>query len=96
MRVILCNGPKFEIILKFEFSVKTRSIHKKRGKYYRRRQKITCYFSDAFTINLRNWMIPFKLARLLVTHDGRKLTQVGELSLAERLEGKHQGYPPAL
>lgn len=41
-------------------------------------------------------MIPFKLARLLVTHDGRKLTRVAELSLAERLEGKHQGYPPAL
>ena len=41
-----------------------------------------------FIIKLRNWIIPFKLARLLVTHDGGKLTQVGELSLAERLQGR--------
>ena len=41
-----------------------------------------------FIINLRNWIIPFKLARLLVTHDVRKLTGVGELSLAERLQGR--------
>ena len=40
-----------------------------------------------FIIKLRNWKIPFKLARLLVTHDGGKLTRVGELSLAERLRG---------
>ena len=37
-----------------------------------------------FTITLRNWIIPFKLAWLLVTHD---IIQVGELSLAERLQG---------
>ena len=30
--------------------------------------------------------MPFKLARLQVTHDGEKLTRVGELSLAERLQ----------
>ena len=35
-----------------------------------------------FIIKLRNWIIPFKLARL---HDGGKLTRVGELSQAERL-----------
>ena len=40
-----------------------------------------------FIIKLRNWIIPFKLARLLVTHDGGKFTRVGELSLAERLQG---------
>ena len=34
-----------------------------------------------FIIKLRlNWIIPFKLVRLLVTHDGGKLTRVGELS----------------
>ena len=33
-----------------------------------------------FIIKLRNCLIAFKLARLLVTHDGGKLTQVGELS----------------
>ena len=39
-------------------------------------------------IKLRNWIIPFKLARLLVTHDDRKLIRVGELSLAECLQGR--------
>ena len=34
-------------------------------------------------IKLRNWLIPFKFAWLLVMHDGGKLSQVGELSLAE-------------
>ena len=28
-------------------------------------------------IKLRNWIIPFKLARLLVMHDSEKLTRVG-------------------
>ena len=41
-----------------------------------------------FIIKLRNWLVAFKLARLLVTHDGGKLTRVGELSLAERLQGR--------
>ena len=41
-----------------------------------------------FINKLRNWIIVFKLAQLLVTHDGRKLTWVGELSLAERLQGR--------
>ena len=31
-----------------------------------------------FIIKLRNWIILLKLARLLVTHDGGKVTQVGE------------------
>ena len=39
-----------------------------------------------------NWTIPFKLARLLVTHDGGKLTRAGQLSPAERLQGR-QGNP---
>ena len=38
--------------------------------------------------------IPFKLARLLVTHNDGKLTRVGELSLAERLQGR-KGNPLA-
>ena len=41
-----------------------------------------------FIIKLRNWIVAFKLARLLVTHDGGKLTREGELSLAERLQGR--------
>ena len=41
-----------------------------------------------FIIQLRNWIIPFKLSRLPVTHDGGKLSRVGELSLAERLQGR--------
>ena len=36
-----------------------------------------------FIIKLRNWMIPFKLARLLVMHDSEKLTRVGRLSLKQ-------------
>ena len=41
-----------------------------------------------FIIKLRNWLAAFKLARLLVTHDDGTLTRVGELSLAERLQGR--------
>ena len=40
-----------------------------------------------FIIKLRNWIIPFKLVRLLVMHDGGT-TRAGELSLAERLQGR--------
>ena len=43
---------------------------------------------QVFTIKLRNWIIPFELVRLLVEHDGGKLTRVGKLSLAERLQGR--------
>ena len=43
-------------------------------------------------IKLRNWIIPFKLVRLLVTHDGGKLIQVGKLFLTERLQGR-EGNP---
>ena len=49
---------------------------------------------QVFTIKLRNWIIPFKLVRLLVTHDSGKLTWVGKLSLAERLQGR-EGNPLA-
>ena len=41
-----------------------------------------------FIIKLRNWIIPFKLVRFLVTHNGGKLTRVGELSLAKRLQDR--------
>ena len=41
-----------------------------------------------FIDKLRNWTILFKLAQLLVTHDGWKLTHVGDLSLAEHLLGR--------
>ena len=46
MRDILCNGPKFEIILKF--SMENTLNSRKKGKYYHRRQKITFYFSDGY------------------------------------------------
>ena len=46
------------------------------------------FIFQMFMIKHRNWIIPFKLARLLVTHDGGKLTLVGELSPAERLQGR--------
>ena len=60
---------------------------RKKGKYYHRREKIIFYFSDVL-IKLGKRIIPFKLARLLITHDGGKLTRVGELSLAKRLQGR--------
>ena len=47
---------------------------------------------QVFTIKLRNWIIPFKLVRLLVTRDSGKLTWVGKLSLAECLQGR-EGNP---
>ena len=46
------------------------------------------FILQMFLIKLRNWITRFKLARLLVTHDGGKLTGVGELSLAERFQGR--------
>ena len=46
------------------------------------------FIFQMFMIKLRNWIIPFKLAHLLVTHDGGKLTLIGELSPAERLQGR--------
>ena len=49
---------------------------------------------QGFIIKLRNWIIPFKLVRLLVMHDGGKLTQIGKLSLAERLQDR-EGNPLA-
>ena len=49
---------------------------------------------QVFTMKLRNWIIPFKLVRLLVTHDSGKLTWVGKLPLAERLQGR-EGNPLA-
>ena len=33
-------------------------------------------------------LIPFKVAGLLVMHDGAKLTRVGKLSLAEPWQGR--------
>ena len=58
---------------------------RKKGKYYHRRQIVMI---QMFIIKLRSWIIPFKLVPLPVTHDGGKLTRVGELSLAERLQGR--------
>ena len=69
------------------FMENTLNSQKKKGKYYRRRQKIT-FFPQMFRIKLRNWIMPFKLTGLLVMHDGRKLTRVDELSLAECLQGR--------
>ena len=88
MRDILCNGPKFEIIWKF--STENTLNSRKKGKCYHRRQKITFYFSDVYNklsseigSYRSNW------------HDGRKLTWVFELSLAECLQDR-QGNPTCL
>ena len=49
---------------------------------------------QVFIIKLRNWIIPFKLVRLLVRHDDGKLIQVGKLFQGERLQGR-EGNPLA-
>ena len=60
---------------------------RKTGKYYHRIQKIP-YIVQMYILQLRSWIIPFKLSRLLVTCDGGKLYRVGGLSLAERLQSR--------
>ena len=64
-------------------------------KFMKKRENIvimlenTLYCSDVYSnISFRNWIMPFKLSRLLVMHDGGKLSRVGELSLAECLKGR--------
>ena len=47
---ILCNGLKFEIMLMF-FMENTLNSQKKKGKYYRRRQKITFFFSRCLELS---------------------------------------------
>ena len=74
------------IILKF-FCGKHVKFQKK-GKKYIIVDRKNLFIFQMFMIKLRNWIIPFKLAQLLVTHDGGKLTLVGELSPAERLQGR--------
>ena len=80
MRDILCNGLKFELILKFSMGNTLNS---------RKRENIIIVDrNQMFIIKFRNWIIAFKLARLLVTHVGGKVTRIGELSLAQRLQGR--------
>ena len=55
----------------------------KKGKYYHCIKKIPYNIVQMFIIELRNWIIPLKLSGLMVTHEGGKLSRVGELSLAE-------------
>ena len=87
MRDIQCNVQDVKKkILKFVYG-KDVKFAKKTGKYYDYIQKIP-YIVQMFIISLRNRIIPFKLSRLLVTHDGGKLSRVGELSLAERLQAR--------
>ena len=73
------------IILKF--FMENRSSFKKMEKIIIVDRK-NLFIFQMFMIKLRNWIIPFKLAHLLVTHDGGKLTLIGELSPAERLQGR--------
>ena len=66
MRDILCNGPRFEIILKF--SMENTLIHEKNRKFYQCIQKIIFGFSVVY-----NYAQKLDNA-VLVTHDGGKLT----------------------
>ena len=84
-RDILCNGPKFKLILRFSMDNTLNSRKKGNGIIVDRKQ---LFIFQMFIIKLGNWMIQFKFAQLLVTHDGGKLTWVGELSLAEYLQGR--------
>ena len=87
MRDILCNSP-------LKISNNLEVLYGKHVKFTKNGENIIIidrtqlFIFQMFIIKLRNWIIPFKLALLLVTHDGGKLTRVGELSLAERLQGR--------
>ena len=58
---------------------------RKNGKILSSYTENTLYYSDVYKLaqKLDN-SDPFKFSRLLVRHDGGKLSSVGELSLAER------------
>ena len=72
------------IILKFFMENTSNSKKRKKSVTVDRKN---LFIFQMFMIKLKNWIIPFKLAQLLVTHDGGRLTRVGELSSAERLQG---------
>ena len=82
---VLQNYKLPRIILKFFIENTLNS--KTRGKVIIVDRK-NLFIFQMFIIKLRNWIIPFNLAQLLITHDGGKLTLVGELSPAERLQGR--------
>ena len=61
--------------------------------YYRRIQKMSYIAHCPNVYNLAQKLDnAVQIVRLLVTHDGGRLFRVGELSLAERLQGR-QGNP---
>ena len=70
-----------------KFFMENTSNSKKRKKSVTIDRK-NLFIFQMFMIKLKNWIIPFKLAQLLVTQDGGRLTRVGELSSAERLQGR--------
>ena len=78
---VLQNYKLARIILKFFIENTLNS--KKREKVIIVDRK-NLFIFQMFIIKLRNWIIPFNLAQLL----GGKLTLVGELSPAERLQGR--------
>ena len=87
MRDILCNSP-------LKISNNPEVLYGKHVKFTKNGENIIIidrtqlFIFQMSIIKLRNWIIPFKLPRLLVTHDGGKLTRVGELSQAKRLQGR--------
>ena len=78
---VLQNYKLARIILKFFIENTLNS--KKREKVIIVDRK-NLFIFQMFIIKLRNWIIPFNLAQLL----GGKLTLVGDLSPAERLQGR--------
>ena len=66
---------------------KTYSIHEKQENFYHCIQKIP-YIVQMFIIRLRNWIILFKLSRLLVRHGRGTLFRVDKLPLTQCLQGR--------
>ena len=82
---VLQNYKLARIILKFFIE---NTLNSKKNEKVIIVDRKNLFIFQMFIIKLRNWIIPFNLAQLLVTHDGGKLTLVGELSPAERLQGR--------
>ena len=75
-----------------KFSLENTLNSRKTGTDYHGIQKIP-YIVQRFVIKLTNWIIPFKLSRLLVTHDPHMTEEscpgVGKLFLPKGLRGRY-------
>ena len=90
MRDIL---PRFEIRLEVLYGKHVK--FQKHGKILSSYAENTLYCSDVDNLAQKlNLYKSVQIVKILVTHDGEKLSRVGDFSLAERLQGR-KGNPLA-